>query len=370
LYGSYSSLVGGNVSVAMEDFTGGIPVSIRMSSTTGDDLWLLVKRALTQQTQASCSIEVENRRDLEKDNGLGLLKAHAYAITEADKVQQGASSVKLFRLRNPWGHKEYTGPWSDRSPLWNHVSFTEKARLKLKIKEDGEFWIPADTLVENFSEIELCSIQPLCHHSTHCDWTITSHEGRWVPGISAGGTPSEATFSINPQFRLTLLEQDDDPDSAQVACTIAVELLQKYRRQKDKSNYLYIGFSVYAIPEKFRIQPSRIGKKFFRYNRPAYQSGNYINSRSVARRFQLPPGDYVIVPTTFKRNQEGEFLLRIFAKRNNVSRENSTTTAAFNTEVTWTEVDAPNTTLLNALENAENQDETLSASEFMELFNA
>ncbi|XP_078393864.1 calpain-3-like, partial [Cetorhinus maximus] len=371
----------------MADFTGGIAVSFNPGNTNADYLWLLIRRALTKQTLASCAIEATSQQDLEKDNGLGLLKAHAYAITEADTVKQGTSTVKLLRLRNPWGRKEYTGPWSDRSALWNGVSDQDKARLKLKIKDDGEFWMPANIFCENFTGIELCSLQPLCQHSTACVWTITSHEGKWMAGISAGGPPSEGTFWTNPQIRLTLFEKDDDAGDEKLSCTIAVELMQKYRRQKDKTDYHYIAFFIYEVPEKrlrsppppsltlfpvqFQNQVSHFGKRFFLYQRPVFESGSYINSRSVARRLHLPPGEYVIVPTTFKRNREGEFLLRIFAKRNNMSRENSTTTMAFNPQITWTEIYSPKTkTLLHTLENTESQEDTLNASGFLELFNS
>ncbi|XP_048474228.1 calpain-12 [Rhincodon typus] len=370
LYGSYSSLISGNVSEAMEDFTGGIAVSFKLSSISPDELWVLLKRALTKQSLASCSIEVTSHKEVEQDNGLGLMKSHAYAITGADTVKYDGSSIKLLRLRNPWGHKEYTGPWSDRSPLWNAVSEKEKTKLKLMIKEDGEFWMPAKILVENFTRIELCNLQPLCSHSTDCIWTITSHEGKWMSGISAGGCTNEDTFSTNPQFRLRLFETDDDPDDDELTCTIAVELLQKYRRKKDKIDFYHIGFYIYAVPQQFQNQHSRFGRKFFRKYHPVFHSGNFINSRSVARRLQLPPGEYVILPTTFSKNEEGEFFLRIFAKKKNVSRENSTTTYAFNPQVNWTEVDVDSKSTLNVLRDAVSETDTLSASEFMEFFNS
>lgn len=34
-------------------------------------------------------------------------------------------------------------------------------------------------------------------------------------------------------------------------CTVLVELLQKNRRQKDKTNFLYIGFHVYKVGTNF-----------------------------------------------------------------------------------------------------------------------
>ena len=51
----------------------------------------------------------------------GLVKGHAYSITSVKKIKLGTGLVSFFssekldmiRLRNPWGHKEWTGAWSD-----------------------------------------------------------------------------------------------------------------------------------------------------------------------------------------------------------------------------------------------------------------
>ncbi|KAF2349094.1 Peptidase C2 calpain large subunit domain III [Trinorchestia longiramus] len=44
-------------------------------------------------------------------------------------------------------------------------------------------------------------------------------------------------------------------------------------------------------------------------------TSDYIKTRSVFLREQLPRGRYVIVPTTFRPNETGDFLLRIFTSR-------------------------------------------------------
>lgn len=41
----------------------------------------------------------------------------------------------------------------------------------------------------------------------------------------------------------------------------------------------------------------------------------YTNSREVSGRFKLAPGTYIIIPTTFEPNHEGDFLLRIYAEK-------------------------------------------------------
>lgn len=52
----------------------------------------------------------------------GLVKGHAYAVTDVRKVRLGTGLLAFFkseklsmiRMRNPWGQKEWNGAWSDR----------------------------------------------------------------------------------------------------------------------------------------------------------------------------------------------------------------------------------------------------------------
>ncbi len=44
-------------------------------------------------------------------------------------------------------------------------------------------------------------------------------------------------------------------------------------------------------------------------------SGAYTNKREVSTRFSLNPGTYVIIPSCYDENVEGEFLLRIFTEK-------------------------------------------------------
>lgn len=60
-------------------------------------------------------------------------------------------------------------------------------------------------------------------------------------------------------------------------------------------------------------------KDFFLYNASKARSRTYINMREVSERFRLPPSEYVIVPSTYEPHQEGEFILRVFSEKRNLS---------------------------------------------------
>lgn len=58
-----------------------------------------------------------------------------------------------------------------------------------------------------------------------------------------------------------------------------------------------------------------LGKEFFLYNASVARSKNYINLRENSQRFRLPPGDYVIIPSTFQPKEEADFVLRIYTEK-------------------------------------------------------
>ena len=46
-----------------------------------------------------------------------------------------------------------------------------------------------------------------------------------------------------------------------------------------------------------------------------FSSGAYDDAREVTRKVVFDPGYYIIIPSTFKIDQNSEFLLRIFTER-------------------------------------------------------
>lgn len=64
------------------------------------------------------------------------------------------------------------------------------------------------------------------------------------------------TFWINPQYKITLLEEDDDPEDDEVACSFLVALMQKDRRRyrRHGQDMHTIGFALYEVRTEMENQ--------------------------------------------------------------------------------------------------------------------
>ncbi|KAM4566703.1 calpain-12 [Odontesthes bonariensis] len=406
LVGSYSSLKGGNISEGMEDFTGGIAYSLSVSSRTPQVLWRSLTAALSRGSLLSCFIQATSHLDIGKVTGDGLIKGHAYAITDTDKVKKASDEILLFRLRNPWGFVEYRGPWSDNGKEWNSVDQSEKERIELRSKEDGEFWISADDFNGLFDIVELCSFNPETHEERNpaaamSTWTVSEHEGSWVSGCSAGGSRRyDKSFWKNPQFQLVLKEKDmddeedddddeddedeDDEDEGMTPevkkkaekqkrkakqCTVLVELLQKNRRQKDKIHFLHAAFHIYKVPSE--LEGTCLDRSFFLKNRPVGRSGKYRAQRAVWRKLRLDPGNYIVVGSSYRPNQPGEFFVRIFSKTGNtLGTQDFNCSSSFLTVMATPVSPEDHMNVQKTFDDKAGSDDRLNAKEIMKLFNS
>ncbi|XP_040825907.1 calpain-3 isoform X3 [Ochotona curzoniae] len=372
LHGSYEALKGGNTTEAMEDFTGGVTEFFEIKDAPWD-MYKIMRKAIERGSLMGCSIddgtnmtfgtspsglnmgELIARMVRNMDNSLlrdsdlipqgsddrptrtivpvqyetrmacGLVRGHAYSVTGLEEALFKGEKVKLVRLRNPWGQVEWNGSWSDGWKDWSFVDKDERARLQHQVTEDGEFWMSYEDFIFHFTKLEICNLTADALESDKLQtWTVSVNEGRWVRGCSAGGCRNfPDTFWTNPQYRLKLLEEDDDPDDSEVICSFLVALMQKNRRKDRKlgANLFTIGFAIYEVPKEMHGNKQHLQKDFFLYNASKARSKTYINMREVSQRFRLPPSEYVIVPSTYEPHQEGEFILRVFSEKRNLSEE-------------------------------------------------
>jgi len=74
-------------------------------------------------------------------------------LLDCHEVDTESGTVRLVKLRNPWGHFEWNGDWSDSSDKW-----TDSLRNQLKaVKEDdGVFFMSYDDFYKHFSHTSSC----------------------------------------------------------------------------------------------------------------------------------------------------------------------------------------------------------------------
>uniref|UniRef100_A0A8C9XVP3 Calpain 2 n=1 Tax=Sander lucioperca TaxID=283035 RepID=A0A8C9XVP3_SANLU len=317
LYGSYEALIEGNTTEGLEDFTGGI-AEIYTLEETPPKLFQIMQKALSLGSLLGCSIKTTSANEVEKRTALNLFKGHAYSVTGAEEVYDYLN-FQLVRMRNPWGYKEWTGPWSDGSSEWNHLSQDEKSKLN-HVADDGEFWMSYSDFIKQFTQLQICNLTPDTLTSDEvCHWNHYQFEGMWRVGSTAGGCRNfPATFSSNPQFVVRLEDVDDDPLDGKDGCTFLVGLMQKDGRQQKRlgRKLEFIGFDIYKYKGQNNVH---LGPDVL-LEQSCVAKISFANTREVCDRFKLPPGEYAIVPSTFQPDKNGSFLLRVFSEKKAAAR--------------------------------------------------
>nr|XP_020458196.1 calpain-1 catalytic subunit-like isoform X2 [Monopterus albus] len=324
LNGSYEALSGGSTTEGFEDFTGGVSEMYELRRAPRD-LYRIISKALERGSLLGCSIDITSAFDMEAVTFKKLVKGHAYSVTGLKEVGFRGRMERLIRVRNPWGQVEWTGAWSDNAPEWGQIDPSEREDLHLKM-EDGEFWMSFSEFLKQFSRLEICNLTPdALSEDSLSHWNTIKFYGAWRRGSTAGGCRNHPnTFWINPQYKITLLEEDDDPDDNEVACSFLVALMQKDRRRfrRQGQDMHTIGFALYEIPDEYRgCQNVHLKKNFFLSHSSCARSETFINLREVSTRLRLPPGEYLIVPSTFEPSQEADFVLRVFTEKQSATEE-------------------------------------------------
>ena len=195
---------------------------------------------------------------------------------------------------------------------------------------DGEFWMSFDDFYRNFETVQICSLSPDAYSDELGDknpnlslrWNLTTYHGQWKSGVSAGGNgqPDKNAYWTNPQFLIKLT--DVDPTDDENMATVIISLMQKYTRQKRSetggdSAEQSVQFRLYKVKNADDALKAKTAGHKLHVNQleTALTSGSYLNLRDITKRFRIPSGDYVIIPSCWDKNVEGEFLLRVFSEQ-------------------------------------------------------
>jgi len=199
LHMAYQNIEGGWVDDALCDLAGGVSERLNMrdeenkKSLIDGSLWSRLLSYHQQGFLLGCGSPMGVSDAEEHASQWNIVQSHAYSILRVVSVD----GLQLIEVRNPWGRVEWTGDWSDGSPLWTR-------RLKSKVgwveREDGAFWMSWQDFTQHFEELYICRF----YDSTR--WLSRGKVfGEWR-AQTAGGCVNYETVANNVQYGLTLLE--------------------------------------------------------------------------------------------------------------------------------------------------------------------
>jgi calpain-5 len=213
--------------------------------------------------------------------------------------------LQMIRLKNPWGNGEWKGAWSDGSSEWRQVPKGERERMGLNFDDDGEFWMEFGDFLNYFNEVSICRTINTTFKLLRKTWSESVVFGGWSRALDrAGGCVNfRETFCNNPQYMFEINSNSDSKSDE-----VLINMDQLSQRYLGKDN-LTMGFFIMRVEENRRYRLHRV--------KPKVLSSTYTNTRSVFLRDRLKNGRYVIIPSTFEPNVEGQFLLRIYSDESN-----------------------------------------------------
>ncbi|EDV27479.1 uncharacterized protein TRIADDRAFT_21543 [Trichoplax adhaerens] len=308
---SYEALVGGVNWEALETFTGGIHEDYHMPSMPADGFQRIFN-ALARHSLLGCFGVTQLRV---KGHVLpnGLVWGHAYSVDKAAKIEGNDEEVPLVRIRNPWGCGEWKGAWSDGSAEWDTVSEETKKAIGMAVANNGEFWMSYEDFISNYVTLEICMLKPDIEYKdgNKMKWNFVEVAGEWKKGVNAGGCWNfRKTYHTNPQIRFEIPE-DDTPEGTSIFIALMQMFTRPFAGEHKKTQS--ICFTIY------RVEGDQVGKRldenYLLHHRFNARCKAFGRSAEISNRFTFKKGHYVVIPVTYKPDEETKFCLRIFTEK-------------------------------------------------------
>ena len=303
LFNGYMSFKKARLGEVLIDLTGGTLETIKLKNTP-KQLHKRIGKSIDSGKLLSCIVKPDGEN--KDENVQGLVKGRVYSVTGTATVGDGESGIPLVKLRNPMHDKlEWTGAWSDDSPLWESAPEGTKEKLGTQTaKDDGEFWMSYEDFCAQFTRLAICHTKVPAKNKTEFD-------GSWVAGLSAGG--KEDPEGLNPQYRIVIKDVNSDGK-----CRITVSLMLKTSKAF-KNNHIAIGYKIYPINDEaanYMEFGFKLSAQYFKDFKPIFTSagGKHQKMREVCASTKIPGGEYVIVPSTEKPDINADFYLRVVMK--------------------------------------------------------
>lgn len=116
-----------------------------------DKMWEIILSADEKEY-----IMASSSKGTEEVESLGIVGNHAFTLIGAKEMLICGKKTRLVLIRNPWGFREWTGDWSDSSPLWTEEAKKAFGYQESIDKDDGLFWMSYKDFLKFFNITEIC----------------------------------------------------------------------------------------------------------------------------------------------------------------------------------------------------------------------
>ena len=325
LHGGYNIINNIPVTDMMSDLTGGVCEVLTMASFVTDSgvaseewekLFNVMEEAYNENTIFIATKNVKQFEDDNKDEIVysenNISQNSLYVVAEVKRVNTGTIFHKeyalLLKLISP-DDEIFTGSYSPSSVQWANLSDSVKKEVRLKTPR--EFWMPISDFQAEFTHLVMNHVVNTSMLALGKTWAKVQFRNWWSDGKAGGSTGDKAIFiRCNHQYFITITDED---------IIVLLELSQKpqYTGAISSSNpfddgkapaFKNIGITILNIENN----------REYRLHRTHYdivEKSDFVASRSVCLRTNLPIGRYCVIPSTKDMNESGEFVLRIFSSK-------------------------------------------------------
>eukprot|EP00597_Dinobryon_sp_UTEXLB2267_P012206 CAMPEP_0170120186 /NCGR_PEP_ID=MMETSP0020_2-20130122/14966_1 /TAXON_ID=98059 /ORGANISM="Dinobryon sp., Strain UTEXLB2267" /LENGTH=889 /DNA_ID=CAMNT_0010349949 /DNA_START=12 /DNA_END=2681 /DNA_ORIENTATION=- len=293
--GSYEAIKSGWAYEAMTDLTGAPYENYRFDDAdvkekiANGSFWsmLLSYDAINYIVSASTPGEdvwTETGTKPGKDS-TGLVAGHAYTLL---MVRQSSKGHQLVKLRNPWGSMEWSGDWSDSSPLWTKEMQDEIEPL---VKEDdGTFWMSFSDMLKFFSGINVCMVRGIPDskgHTATAPWKEVRRRFFFdFAAVKKGDEVSAERRITCPCYELTIPQSEGE---------FYFSVHQQDIRCADAKPYMDIGVTILQEQHGAHIVEGSASESSRKYKFIA-GTGISASRQNQSEKIQLSAGKYLVVP--------------------------------------------------------------------------
>ena len=136
--------------------------------TGQDSLYKKLRDAMADKHVVTCAISIQGQ-GMEAQLTQGLYNLHCYSMLRCfDEVLDNGKAIRFVQLRNPWGHGEWEGDWSDfgwgalsmgrlRSQRWQENPKL-RDRLAVGLKDDGIFYMSFEDWANIYTWVDIVPV--------------------------------------------------------------------------------------------------------------------------------------------------------------------------------------------------------------------